>query len=261
MKLQKSCVLVLGLLLGAGLIGCADKPEPAVDEEKPVAGQPQPVGEAKQPAEAAHHPKWTGWPKDAPPPAIAPFDAATAKKHQQAWADYLGLPIERGIDLPGGEKLTFVLIPAGSFMMGDADGESCDKPVHQVRITKPFYLGKYEVTQEQWQAIMGTNPSDFKGAKNPVENVNWNDCHAFLTKLNEKVANTGKKFVLPTEAQWEYACRAGTTTQYSYGDSAEELGDYAWSRSNAGRTTHPVGQKKPNAWGLYDMHGNVSFTN
>ena len=126
-----------------------------------------------------------------------------------------------------------------------------------MRITKPFYLGKYLVTQEQWEAVMGNNPSRFKGPKNPVETVSWDDCQQFLDKLNAKVGVRGGKFQLPTEAQWEYACRAGSTTTYCFGDDESGLGEYAWYATNSGGRTHPVGEKKPNAWGLYDMHGNV----
>jgi formylglycine-generating enzyme required for sulfatase activity len=102
---------------------------------------------------------------------------------------------------------------------------------------------------------MGGNPSYFKGPKNPVEQVSWDDCQGFLEKVNAKVG--GWKFSLPTEAQWEYACRAGSTTRYFFGEDDEHLGKYAWYDKNSDKTTHPVGEKKPNAWGLYDMHGNV----
>ena len=95
-------------------------------------------------------------------------------------------------------------------------------------ITKPFYLGKYEVTQEQWEAVMGSNPSHFKGPKNPVEKVSWDDCQQFLVKLNAKSGGQGGKFVLPTEAQWEYACRAGSTGKFCFGDDEKQLGEYAW---------------------------------
>ena len=158
------------------------------------------------------------------------------------------------IDLGGGVKMEFVLIHPGSFMMVPDSDAPDEKPGHNVTLTKPFYLGKYEVTQEQWQTAMGSNPSNFKGPKLPVENVSWNDCHSFVAKLEEK---TGRKFALPTEAQWEYACRADTTTRYSCGDSIVDLKDYAWFSDNSDRATHPVGEKKPNPWGLYDMHGNV----
>ncbi|MDR1920313.1 MAG: formylglycine-generating enzyme family protein [Candidatus Adiutrix sp.] len=155
--------------------------------------------------------------------------------------------------------MEFVLIPAGSFTMGaDKNFEKADDdetPAHRVTISKPFYLGKYEVTQSQWAAVMGDNPSRFKGQSNPVERVSWDDVQVFIKKLNQKEG--GNKYRLPTEAEWEYAARAGTTSAYSFGDDAGELGRYAWYRDNSGDTTHPVGQKEPNGWGLYDMHGNV----
>jgi len=160
-------------------------------------------------------------------------------------------PVVKGItlDLGGGVTMELVLIPAGEFLMGFQK--------HRVRITRPFCLGQYEVTQEQWEAVMGNNPSRFKGPQNPVDGVSWNDCQAFLKKLQEKRANHAGAFRLPTEAQWEYACRAGTRTRYSFGDDKADLGKYAWYQGNSSGQTHPVGQKKPNAWGLYDMHGNV----
>jgi len=157
-------------------------------------------------------------------------------------------PKELTLDLGGGVTIKLVLIPAGKFMMGE------EKDQHEVTISKPFYMGVTEVTQAQYQAIMGTNPSDFKGATNPVENVSWNDATEFCKKLAGK---TGKKVRLPTEAEWEYACRAGSKTQFCFGDADSTLGDYAWYSANSDQKTHPVGQKKPNAWGLYDVHGNV----
>ena len=152
--------------------------------------------------------------------------------------------------------MKFVLIPAGTFQMGSTTGDKDEQPVHQVTISKPFYMGETEVTQAQWKAIMGTNPSLFQGDPNrPVEQVWWDDVQAFIRKLNEKEAVN--LYRLPTEAEWEYAARAGTTTAYSFGDDASVLGQYAWYKDNAGEKTHPVAQLKPNAWGLYDMHGNV----
>lgn len=150
-----------------------------------------------------------------------------------------------------------VLIQPGEFTMGANDGsaDNDEKPPHKVRISKPFYLGKYEVTQAQWQAIMGNNPSSSKGETLPVEQVSWNDVQEFVRRLNAREG--GPKYRLPTEAEWEYAARAGTTTSYSFGENPGQLGEYAWFGENAGRTKHPVGQKKPNPWGLYDMHGNV----
>ena len=144
-------------------------------------------------------------------------------------------------------------VPAGEFMMGST-ATKYEMAVHKVKITKPFLLGATEVTQGQWKAVMGTNPSFFQGDDRPVENLDWNECQEFLKKLSEK---EGKTYRLPTEAEWEYACRAGTTTTYHFGDGPASLGDHAWYAANSDVQTHPVGLKKPNAWGLYDMYGNV----
>jgi hypothetical protein len=155
---------------------------------------------------------------------------------------------------------SLVSIPAGTFQMGS----TCNinnwafntTPVHTVTLSE-FYIGATEVTQAQYQAVMGANPSYNLGAGHencPVENVGWYNARQFCANLS---AMTGRTFTLPSEAQWEYACRAGSTTLYSYGDSDALLGDYAWYSSNSGGTTHPVGTKLPNSWGLYDMHGNV----
>ena len=149
------------------------------------------------------------------------------------------------------------LIPPGSFLMGSPPSEGNrwdDETQHPVTIDRPFYLGVCQVTQAQWQAVMGNNPSRFKGDDRPVEQVSWNDCQEFCRRLSER---EGKTYRLPTEAEWEYACRAGTTTAYYFGDDAASLAEYAWFWENSDSQTHPVGQKKPNAWGLHDMHGNV----
>jgi formylglycine-generating enzyme required for sulfatase activity len=165
------------------------------------------------------------------------------------------------IDLGGGVNLEMILIPAGKFMMGspesDKDADDSEKPQHLVQVTKPFYLGKYQVTQEQWETVMGANVIHSCGPMNPVEYVSWVDCQEFLEKLNAKSLPGEGNFQLPTEAQWEYACRAGSTTRYCFGDEESGLGEYAWYHGNSDDKTHPVGEKKPNAWGLYDMHGNV----
>ena len=214
----------------------------------------------------------------APPPADAPFDAAGAKAHQQAWAKHLGLPVEKTVELPGGEKLALVLVPPGEFLMGStpeeqarfpkkpvAGGEKPDRvqkqlpegPQHRVTITRPFYLGKYEVTQAQWQAVLGDNPSYAVGPTLPVERVSWEMIQPFLAKLNENPAAEKMTLALPTEAQWEFACRAGTTTPFSSGETEDELREFGWFDKYSGRKTYPVGELKPNAFGLYDMHGNV----
>src|SRR5262249_9227288 len=156
---------------------------------------------------------------------------------------------------PGELGLEFVLIEPGAFPMGSAVFAD-EQPVHRVQISRPFYLGKYPVTQGQWQAIMGENPSCFLGNPNrPVENVSWEEVHAFIAKLNEREGSI--QYRLPTEAEWEYAARADSTADYSFGKDHRQLSKYAWYKSNSGGKTHPVKQLKPNVWGLYDMHGNV----
>jgi formylglycine-generating enzyme required for sulfatase activity len=188
-------------------------------------------------------------------------------------------------DLGSGIRMEFVRIRPGEFMMGCSSSEGeCERgeePLHQVRITRAFELGKYEVTQAQWEVLMGDNPSEFKGEDRPVERVSWNRVQEFLNKLNARM--DGHRYRLPTEAEWEYAARAGSTSA-----PQRALRDIAWFADNSGREvrdaeafwdalaernervrftewlktnqnqTHPVGQKQPSAWGLYDMHGNVS---
>lgn len=159
--------------------------------------------------------------------------------------------------------MEFILIPAGEFEMGSQSREKRRKlwesPVHRVSIKKPFYLGRYPVTQKQWQKVMGNNPSYFKGEKNPVENISWVESQTFLRKLNslEKADENNYLYRLPTEAEWEYAARAGTATSYFFGDDESKLTENAWFLKNSGLETHSVGLKKPNPWGLYDMYGNV----
>jgi formylglycine-generating enzyme required for sulfatase activity len=167
-------------------------------------------------------------------------------------------------------------IPDGEFMMGSltGEGDNDEHPQHQVRITRPFYLGVYEVTQGQYRAVMGQTPSNFKGSDDlPVETVSWRDAVQFCNTLSEKegmkpfyeidgesvrIADwNGTGYRLPTEAEWEYACRAGSNTKYSFGDDEKNLSAYAWFDGNSENKTHPVGQRQRNSWDLYDMHGNV----
>ena len=163
-------------------------------------------------------------------------------------------------------KLEMVEIPAGIFMMGalkaEKDSNHDERPQHKVSVPS-FMMGKYPITQEQWRVVAGLpqinqelnpDPSNFKGEDRPVESVSWLDTLEFCRRLS---VHTKREYRLPSEAEWEYACRAGTTTVYSFGDNADELGEYAWYTENSESQTHPVGQKKPNAFGLYDMHGNV----
>ena len=187
--------------------------------------------------------------------------------------------------------LTMIKCPAGSFIMGSSDEDSLEninrinatefhirtwgfyyhEQPHWVTISKPFYIGKYEVTQGQYEAIMGINPSTDKDARKPVESVSWGDARLFCEKLNEKYATilpAGYKFDLPTEAQWEFACRAGTDTHLNNGQNitnlltsngfCSRLDKVGWFVANSSDTIHIVGQKKPNSWDIYDMHGNVA---
>ena len=198
---------------------------------------------------------------------IPALSAGEAREKQKQGAEALGVPVSDTLDLGNGVTMKLALIPAGKFTMGSPDSEKDrDKdegPQHQVTITKPFYMGATEVTQAQWKAVMDTQPWEGKtyakaGADNAANYITWDDATAFCTALSKKAGRTVR---LPTEAEWEYACRAGTTTAYCFGDDASKLGDYAWYDDNAydkdEKYAHPVGVKKPNAWGLYDMHGNV----
>ena len=151
-----------------------------------------------------------------------------------------------------------VVIPAGSFDMG-SNNDTSEKPVHRVTISRAFAIGKTEVTQGQWKAVMGNNPSKFTscGDNCPVEQVSWDDAQAFIQKLNDK---TGKQYRLPSEAEWEYSCRAGGQQEYCGSDNLDSIGWYgalAKPAGNSGKTTNPVATKQANAWGLHDMSGNV----
>lgn len=165
------------------------------------------------------------------------------------------VPSEPLMAFKNGAGMTFVLIPAGAFVMGAAD-HADERPVHRVRITQPYYLGMHEVTLEQWKTVMGHHRNFFhKRSGLPVDNVSWRQVQKFIQRLNEKEG--GPKYRLPTEAEWEYGARAASTTAYSFGDDASLLAKYAWYTTNSGGKTQPVGRLLPNAWGLYDMHGNV----
>jgi formylglycine-generating enzyme required for sulfatase activity len=169
------------------------------------------------------------------------------------------------IDLGNGIAMQFAWCPPGTFLMGSPAGEPerrDDETQHRVTLTQGYWLGIHPVTQAQWQAVTGNNPSSFKGDTLPVEFVSWDDCQEFVKKLGQK---TGRRFRLPTEAEWEYACRAGTTTPFHFGetistDQANYDGNYTYGNGKKGvwrRATTPVGSFPANAWGLYDMHGNV----
>ena len=168
----------------------------------------------------------------------------------------ISIPVKDGI------SIEMVKVEAGTFMMGATsemkdsydDPDSDEKPVHQVTLTNDYYMGKYEVTQALWEAVMGSNPSNSKGDNLPVETVSWNDCQDFISKLNSL---TGRKFRLPTEAEWEYAARGGKKSRgYQYSGNSN-ISDVAWYDGNSGSKTHPVGTKQANELGIYDMSGNV----
>ncbi len=186
------------------------------------------------------------------PSAVRLHDAAYALSHHKAGSHVKDRRHSSASDME------FIFVKGGCYKMGDifGDGNSDEKPVHEVCVSD-FYMGKYLVTQGQWKDIMGYDPSLFSscGENCPVENVSWSDTQVFIGKLNGK---TGKNYRLPTEAEWEYAARSGGRQEKWAGTSSElELQQYAWYDRNSGDKTHPVGQKKPNGLGLYDMSGNV----
>ena len=193
------------------------------------------------------------------PAAIQPEKIPVIAAPTPAQVAVSSLPEYGGVQRPGtvfkdcADCPEMVVIPAGSFEMGSNTGKSSEKPLHNVRIGKSFSLGRTEVTQGQWHAVMGNNPSKFSscGKACPVELVSWHDTKAFISKLNAK---TGKNYRLPSEAEWEYACRAGGTNEYCGSDGIDAI---AWYTDTSGRMTHPVAGKQPNAWGLYDMSGHL----
>ena len=153
--------------------------------------------------------------------------------------------------------MAFVLVPPGRFEMGCSEGDShClpdERPRHTVDISRPFYLGRHEVTQAQWRTLIGNNPAAFAGDRRPIENVSWREAQEFVRRLNLKEGTN--RYRLPTEAEWEYAARAGSVTRFPFEPS--QAAEFAWFWDDADGETHAVGEKRPNPWGLYDLHGNV----
>lgn len=154
-------------------------------------------------------------------------------------------------------KISTIKIPAGKFQMGSVNELpfALETPVHEATISSEFFVSRFLITQEQFWAVMGNNPAKFRHATNlPVENVNWFEAKKFCLKMTEL---SGRNFRLPTETEWEYLCRAGSMTEFFFGDDEKKLPEYAWFESNSREKTHPVGLKKPNNWGIYDIVGNV----
>jgi len=194
------------------------------------------------------------WQNGQAPPTVQPIVQPTIQPRESkpsgATASSPVPPLRH--DLGNGVTLELVAIRAGIFTMGSNEFGD-EKPMHTVSVPA-FQMGKHPVTQAQYQAVMGNNPAHFQGVNRSVEQVSWDDAIAFCQKLSQK---TGRTIRLPSEAEWEYACRAGSDKKWCFGDNEGDLKNYAWYSANSNSQTHPVGEKKPNAWGLYDMHGNV----
>ncbi len=169
---------------------------------------------------------------------------------RHAVADRLRIPLTKSNSF----GMQFNLIPDGVYYMGSDDGDANERPVHRVELRRPFFLATYETTQNQYETILGENPSGFRGQDLPVEMVAWEDAVRFCEELSRRES---QRYRLPTEAEWEWACRGGTLAAWSFGDDVGELGRYGWTQENADNITHPVGRKSANPLGLYDMHGNV----
>jgi formylglycine-generating enzyme required for sulfatase activity len=188
-------------------------------------------------------------PQEKPP---APPEPGCTLNPQGRW--------EKRVLLAKDVDLVLVHIPAGSFPMGSGEGRGFgeERPKHTVTIAKAFWMSRTVITQAQWKAAGGAPKTPFKGGSYPVDWATWDQAVAFIRLLNQQLRLTGEKsFRLPSEAEWEYACRAGTHTEFSFGDDASRLPDHGWFTRNSGRESHPVGQLRPNPWGLFDMHGNV----
>jgi len=239
--------VTLGSLIVASIIGCGTKPGPPA---KTPAGGTGPVA-----TDTA-----TGYVAPEPVPFHTIALASDSSYTSQTAAEGA---------LPGEVReftkleIKFCWCPPGHFRMGTSE----DAPQHllnerpvEVTLSRGFWMQQTELTQNQYQQLMGCNPSFFRGEHNPVDSVTWDEATEFCRRLSElpPEKEAGNLFRLPTEAEWEYACRAGITTEWCYGDNEEGMEEYGWYHKNSGRTTHPVGEKRANAWGLFDMHGNVS---
>lgn len=201
---------------------------------------------------------------ESPPIAIAPFDAAQAKAHQDVWASHLGVPVE----ITNSIGMKFILIPPGRFTMGSQPEEEMEtagrnsgsaKPAHQVTISNSLFFGMHEVTKSQWTEVTDVNPASEITSRLPANGMSWLDATAFCSALSDRPAEkaAGRIYRLPTEAEWEYVCRAGTTGPYFWGNDPARSEEFAWTTANSGTQTHPVGKKLSNPWGVFDMYGNI----
>ena len=179
---------------------------------------------------------------------------STTSSHKKQATHTINASYSYGVLTVNGVRYEMVKVDAGTFTMGSTSGYGDETPVHKVTLADSYYMGKTEVTQSLWKAVMGSNPSSFKGDRKPVENVSWNDCQTFIKKLNQA---TGKNFRLPTEAEWEFAARGGNNSKHYQYSGSNNIDDVAWYTDNSSSTTHDVATKSPNELGLYDMSGNV----
>ncbi len=239
-----------------------------IDPDEPESSDLTGPEELKEPNESSEAPEserdvHSGNGAEAEEPAVSVSvgpggDAAIVETRLEKGAIADDGPAEVAVDLGGGVKLELVRIAPGQFFMGSPAGEpgrEVDEGVmHRVWINKPFYMGKFEVTQAQYEAVTGQKPSHFEGSDLPVDSVSWDDAVRFCERLGEK---DGRRYRLPTEAEWEYACRAGSSQAFSFGPSYSQLSEHGWHFDISENKSHAVGQKQANAFGLYDMHGNV----